>query len=82
VTEFWQLLTGSASGRESAEQITIFDSVGFAMEDFSMLRYLHKTALELDLGEDISLVPTMDDPKNLFSKLANGQAVTSIRRVA
>ncbi len=66
-------LTGSASGRDSAEQVTVFDSVGFAMEDFSMLRYLYKTALELNLGEDISLVPTMDDPKNLYSMLANGQ---------
>jgi len=77
------VLTGHASGRDSAEQITVFDSVGFAMEDFSMLRYLHKTALELNLGEDISLVPTMDDdPKNLYSMLGNGRAATSIRRVA
>ena len=82
ITEFWQVLTGSASGRESAEQITVFDSVGFAMEDFSMLRYLNKTALALNLGEDISLVPTMDDPKNLYSMLANGRAVSSLRRVA
>ena len=83
VTEFWQVLTGHASGRDSAEQITVFDSVGFAMEDFSMLRYLHKTALELNLGEDISLVPTMDDdPKNLYAMLGNGRAATTIRRVA
>ena len=82
VTHFWKVLTGDASGRDSAEQVTVFDSVGFAMEDFSMLRYLHKAALELNLGEDISLVPTMDDPKNLYSMLANGRAVSSIRRVA
>lgn len=82
VTEFWKVLTGSASGRDNAEQVTVFDSVGFALEDFSMLRYLHKAALELNLGEDISLVPTMDDPKNLYSKLADGRAVSSIRRVA
>lgn len=82
VTEFWKVLTGNASGRDSAEQVTVFDSVGFAMEDFSMLRYLYKAALELNLGEDISLVPTMDDPKNLYSMLANGHAESSIRRVA
>jgi ornithine cyclodeaminase len=82
ITEFWQVLTRSVSGRDSAEQITVFDSVGFAMEDFSMLRYLNKTALALNLGEDISLVPTMDDPKNLYSMLANGRAVSSLRRVA
>jgi hypothetical protein len=43
---------------------------------------LHKAALELNLGEDISLVPSMDDPKNLYSKLADGRAVSSIKRVA
>ena len=82
VTEIWQVLTGNSSGRDSEDQVTVFDSVGFALEDFSMLRYLHKTALALNLGKDISLVPTMDDPKNLYSLLANGQGVSTTSRVA
>jgi ornithine cyclodeaminase len=40
VTEFWQVLAGSAPGRTSAAQVTVFDSVGFALEDYSALRFL------------------------------------------
>ena len=38
VTELWQVITGAAPGRKDARQITLFDSVGFAVEDFSALR--------------------------------------------
>ena len=41
VTEFSRVLSGAAPGRTSAAEVTIFDSVGFALEDFSALRYLH-----------------------------------------
>ncbi|HEX2147686.1 MAG TPA: ornithine cyclodeaminase, partial [Pseudorhizobium sp.] len=40
VTELWQVLAGKAAGRISSAQITLFDSVGFATEDFSALRYV------------------------------------------
>ncbi len=49
------------------EDITIFDSVGFAIEDFSMLRYLYEKAEEGDLGKKEILVPEIDNPKNLYS---------------
>ena len=67
VTELWQVLAGQAPGRSSAGQITVFDSVGFALEDFSALRYLRDAAAELGLGQHLSLVPALDDPKDLFS---------------
>ncbi|MBT9494077.1 MAG: ornithine cyclodeaminase [Paucibacter sp.] len=76
VTEFWRVLKGLSSGRDSAEQITFFDSVGFALEDFSALRLLHDCARELGLGQDVSLIPTMADPKNLFGQL--GLAVVPV----
>jgi ornithine cyclodeaminase len=69
VTEFWRVLVGEAAGRTSAEQITVFDSVGFALEDFSALRLLRDLALELGLGRTIDLVPDLADPKNLFGAL-------------
>jgi len=69
VTEFWRVLAGQAPGRTSAEQITVFDSVGFALEDFSALRLLRDLAAELGLGRTIELVPHMADPKNLFGAL-------------
>jgi ornithine cyclodeaminase len=72
VTELWRVLTQHSSGRDNAAQITVFDSVGFALEDFSALRWLRISARELRLGTKIDLVPAMADPKDLFGQLAVG----------
>jgi ornithine cyclodeaminase len=69
VTELWQILKGQASGREDPAQITFFDSVGFALEDFSALRWVRDSALELELGQSVPLIPNLPDPKNLYSLL-------------
>ena len=50
VTELWQVLAGEMTGRDNAAQITVFDSVGFALEDFSALRYLYAKARSQGLG--------------------------------
>lgn len=68
-TEFWQVVEGSAAGRENAAQVTLFDSVGFAIEDYSALRYVLDVAKALDIGEDIALVPELANPKDLFALL-------------
>ncbi len=70
VTEFWRVLSGQAAGRVGASDVTVFDSVGFALEDYSALAWLHDTALALGIGERIDLVPAGGDPKNLFGLLS------------
>ncbi len=67
VTELWQVLRGEAPGRTSEAQITLFDSVGFALEDYSVLRYLRDVAAQAGLGQKLSLLPELADPKDLFS---------------
>ena len=69
VTELWEVLSGTATGRDNDDQITVFDSVGFALEDFSALRFMHKAALAHGLGDRLALIPQMADPKNLFGTL-------------
>jgi len=69
VTEFWRVLAGAAPGRESREQVTVFDSVGFALEDFSALRLLRDLSQQLGLGSPLDLIPQMADPKDLFGQL-------------
>ncbi|GIZ50187.1 ornithine cyclodeaminase [Noviherbaspirillum aridicola] len=69
VTEIWQVLAGAQPGRRHDKEITVFDSVGFALEDYSALRFLHAAALETDAGEEISLVGTAGDPRDLFASL-------------
>jgi ornithine cyclodeaminase len=81
VTELWRVLVGEAAGRTSAEQVTVFDSVGFALEDFAALRFLRDSAQELGLGQPLGLIATPADPKNLFS-LLSAQAPTQPRRQA
>ncbi len=72
VTELWRVITGQAPGRRSDAEVTVFDSVGFALEDFATLRWLRDSARELGLGQPVVLVPGLADPKDLFSQL--GQA--------
>jgi ornithine cyclodeaminase len=63
----WKVLAGTAVGRDSADQVTLFDSVGFALEDLSALRYVHALSQQLGLGSTVQLVPEMTDPKDLFA---------------
>jgi len=70
VLELWRVLAGELPGRTRDDEVTVFDSVGFALEDYSALRTVHRLAAEHGIGEDIALVPALDDPKNLFGLLA------------
>lgn len=83
VTELWRVLRGDAPGRTRADEVTVFDSVGFALEDYSALRYLYQQAQARGLGVDVELVPT-DDPKDLLGRTrgASVQGRTRLRRVA
>ena len=69
VTELWEVLAGQRAGRSADAAITVFDSVGFALEDFSALRFMRDTAQALGVGERIELIPALADPKDLFGVL-------------
>ena len=69
VTEFWRVLSGELPGRTSAQQVTVFDSVGFALEDYSALTFVRDAAAELGIGDIVELVPRSANPKNLFGVL-------------
>lgn len=71
VTELWQVVTGKAVGRRSVDQITVFDSVGYAIEDFSALRLLNDLAERTGSHREIDLLAAPCDPRNLFG-LLNG----------
>ena len=69
VTELWQVIAGTAPGRRSADQITLFDSVGFAIEDFSALRYVRDQLIGTAFHDDLDLLADPDDPRDLFGML-------------
>jgi ornithine cyclodeaminase len=70
VTELCDVLAGKSPGRANEQEVTIFDSVGFALTDFSALRYLYRLNRDQRTApEEIDLVPDLDDPKDLFGRL-------------
>jgi ornithine cyclodeaminase len=69
VTELWRIITGECAGRRDGAQITLFDSVGFATEDFSALRYVRRKLDGSGLSEDLDLLADPDDPRDLFGML-------------
>ena len=83
VTEIWQVLQGRASGRATRHDVTVFDSVGFALEDYSALRFMQDSARRLGLGQPLALIPTLADPKNLFGsiRLAAAASATQVEPV-
>ena len=66
VTEMWEVITGKAKGRTSESQITLFDGVGFAIEDFSALRYVRDRLKGTGFYQDLDMLADPDDPRDLF----------------
>jgi ornithine cyclodeaminase len=73
VTELWQVIAGQATGRTSAKQITLFDGVGFAIEDFAALRYVHDRVKGTSFVQNLDMIADPDDPRDLFGMLMRAQ---------
>ena len=59
-------MTGKAEGRTNEKQITLFDSVGFAIEDFSALRYIRDQLEKTKQFQNLDMVADPDEPRDLF----------------
>jgi ornithine cyclodeaminase len=77
VTELWEVLAGRAPGRTSDRQITLFDGVGFAVEDFSALCYVRDRIRGTGLYEDLDLLADPDDPRDLFGMVLRSAPVAA-----
>ncbi len=73
VTELWQVIAGQAPGRTGAKQITLFDGVGFAIEDFAALRYVHDRVKGTSFVQNLDMIADPDDPRDLFGMLMRTQ---------
>ena len=76
------MLGGEKAGRDNPTQVTIFDSVGFALEDFSALRYLRESAERLNLGRPLPLIAQLEDPKNLYQLVMPAPSSPAIQPIA
>lgn len=52
-----EVLTGARPGRRNAQDITVFDSTGLAIQDVALAGALYERALERGVGTPIELVP-------------------------
>jgi ornithine cyclodeaminase len=76
VTEISAVMSGEAAGRVDDHVITLFDSVGFATEDFSSLRYVYDKLRSTDRFERLDLLADPDEPRDLFGMLLRRQAAS------
>jgi ornithine cyclodeaminase len=83
VIEFADVVRQAQPGRQHPAEVTIFDSVGFALEDFTALRFLHALLEDQPQGRrQIDLVPDLENPKDLFGGVLGGAGRVRIPRVA
>ena len=69
VVELWKVICGEAEGRTDNHQITLFDGVGFASEDFSALRFIHHQLKQLDHYIDLDMLADPDEPRDLYGMI-------------
>lgn len=74
VVELWQVIAGEAIGRTGENQITLFDGVGFAIEDFSALRWLREKLKTSARCIQLDMIADPDDPRDLFGMVRREQA--------
>ena len=67
VLELHDIVSGKVTARTNETHMTLFDSVGFALEDYAILRVVHELVSEKTANRLDSMVPELDNPKDLFS---------------
>jgi ornithine cyclodeaminase len=77
VIELWEVIAGKVEGRRATSQITLFDSVGFAVEDFSALRYVRDQLKRTGLYDELDMLADPDEPRDLFGMLLRAKAAQS-----
>jgi ornithine cyclodeaminase len=69
VTELWQVICGAAPGRQGAAEVTLFDGVGFAIEDFAALRYVLGQIRGTGFYDELDMIADPDEPRDLYGML-------------
>lgn len=67
--ELHELINEEKLGRENDKQITIYDSVGIALEDYSALQMVYELSNRYGLGQELNFTPVLKNVKNLISMI-------------
>ena len=69
VTELWKIVNATDTTRTTADEVVVFDSVGFAVEDFTALRHVARSVAGTSYEERIDLIADPQDPRDLFGMI-------------
>jgi len=61
-----EIITGQKKGREHKDEITIFDSVGFAMEDLQVYKLIYELAINENIGNQLNISSIPQNSKNIY----------------
>ncbi|MDF1757945.1 MAG: ornithine cyclodeaminase [Legionellaceae bacterium] len=74
IIELWEIISDEKRCRVNEDDITVFDAVGFAIEDFSVLKLCYDLAAEFKSGKEIDFVPSLlEDCKDLYGLFLRDQ---------
>ncbi len=71
--ELWDVMNDSKSGRTTALKSTLFDSVGFALEDFSALSGVKSKLEQYPCFVPLDMLADPDDPRDLSGMLVRSE---------
>jgi len=69
----------SGQWHRSADEITVFDSVGFAVEDVCALRFVCADVLGTEFVDELDLVASPSDPRDLYALVASAQQAPELQ---
>ena len=67
--ELHEIVTNKKEVRINEKEITLYDSVGIGLEDYSALLVTYELSKRYNIGLELNLTPAIKDPKNLISLL-------------
>jgi ornithine cyclodeaminase len=85
VNELWHFVKDEQRARQGKKQITLFDSVGFAIEDFSALRYIRDSLGKPGMSgmyENLDMVADPDDPRDLYGMVQRSGSMSQVAQGA
>ncbi len=68
-TEIYEVIRGEKKLNVETHGTILFDSIGFALEDYSVLRLIYSLAKKNNVGKEMNLIPQLSDVKDLYSLL-------------
>lgn len=75
IGDLHEIINGAKMGRVTDQEITLYDSVGIALEDYSVLKLTYELSGKYHIGKNLNMTPVLNDQKDLFGSLHEGDFI-------